>query len=63
MPGLLIKNIGTLVSGDINRPILDADAILVADAKIAAVGKCSELESKPVGKVIDAAGKIGRAHV
>ena len=56
MPGLLIKNIGTLVSGDINRPILDADAILVADAKIAAVGKGSELESKPVGKVIDAAG-------
>ena len=60
MPGLLIKNIGTLVSGDINRQILDADAILVADAKIAAVGKGSDLESRPVDKVID---EIGRAHV
>ncbi|MBI2467608.1 MAG: amidohydrolase family protein [Candidatus Rokubacteria bacterium] len=35
----LIRNIGTLVSGDITRPILDADSILIRDGVIAAVGR------------------------
>ncbi len=56
MPGLLIKNIGTLVSGDIANPILDADAVFVADGKIAKVGKASDLGTMPADKVIDAAG-------
>lgn len=55
MPGLLIKNIGTLVSGDIGNPILAADAIFVADGKIAKVGRGSELESMPADQVVDAA--------
>ncbi len=35
----LIRNIGTLVSGDIDRPVLDADSILIRDGVIAAVGR------------------------
>ena len=35
----LIKNIGLMVSGDIAAPLLDADSIVIADGKIAAVGK------------------------
>ena len=34
----LIKNIGQIVSGDIDRPLLDGDCIVIDDGKIAAVG-------------------------
>ncbi|MCX5862630.1 MAG: amidohydrolase family protein [Desulfomonile sp.] len=56
MSGTLIKNIGTLVSGDIANPILDADAIFVSDGKIMQVGRCADLESLPADNFIDAAG-------
>ena len=35
----LIRNIGTLVSGDIARPVLDADSILLEDGRITAIGR------------------------
>jgi enamidase len=35
----LIKNIGLMVSGDIAKPLLDGDSIVIADGKIEAVGK------------------------
>lgn len=35
---LIIRNIGTLVSGVLARPTLDADALLVEDGRIAAIG-------------------------
>jgi enamidase len=35
----LIKNIGLVVSGDITKPLLDADSIVIEDGKVAAVGK------------------------
>jgi enamidase len=35
----LIANIGTLVTGDIDAPIADADSILIEDGRIAAVGR------------------------
>lgn len=35
----LITNIGTVVSGDIDAPIADADSILVEDGRIAAIGR------------------------
>ncbi|MBI3629369.1 MAG: amidohydrolase family protein [Candidatus Rokubacteria bacterium] len=35
----LVRNIGQLVSGDIARPLLDADSVLIEDGVIAAVGK------------------------
>ena len=35
----LITNIGTLVTGDIDAPIADADSILIEDGRIAAVGR------------------------
>ncbi len=56
MARTLIKNIGILVSGDINDPVLKADAILVADGKIEKVGKGSELEPMGADTVVDAAG-------
>jgi enamidase len=35
----LIRNIGTLVSGDIGQPRLDGDSVLIRDGAIAAVGR------------------------
>lgn len=56
MRGVLIKNIGTLISGDIANPVLDADAILVTDGKIGKIGKASEFASVTADMVVDAGG-------
>ena len=36
---LVIRNIGLLLSGDLEQPILDADTVVAVDGKITAVGK------------------------
>lgn len=56
MSATLIKNIGILISGDIKNPILDADALLVSDGRIAKIGRTSELEPPAADVVVDAAG-------
>jgi enamidase len=50
----LIRNIGTVATGDIDAPIADADSILVAEGRIEAVGR--GLDSDHVDQVIDAGG-------
>ncbi len=40
---VVIKHIGLLLSGDIDRPILDADTIVVEDGRIAERGRHEEL--------------------
>ena len=55
MSRTLIKNIGTLISGDITNPKINADSILIVDGKISAIGSVSEL-AKGVDSVIDANG-------
>jgi len=54
----VIRNVGLMLSGDIGRPILDADTIVVVDGLIAAVGKESELDTAGATKVIDAQGCV-----
>lgn len=53
-----IRNIGLLISGDIERPILDADAILVEDGVIREIGKASEMDFGAVDREIDAKGCV-----
>lgn len=55
MSKTLIKNIGTLISGNIINPKINADSILIADGKISAIGSVSEL-ADGVDLVIDANG-------
>lgn len=56
MSVLIIKNVGTMVSGDITNPILDANTVVVVDGLIKEVGG-AELESKyTADSVIDANG-------
>lgn len=53
---LLIRNIGLLLSGDIGRPILDADTLVAVGGRIAAVGRASEIDAEGATTVIDAHG-------
>ena len=53
---LVIRNIGLLLSGDMERPILDADTVVVSDGRIGAIGKEKELDSSEATNIIDANG-------
>ena len=53
---IVIKNIGLLLSGDINDPILDADTIVSVDGKIAAIGKEKDCDTSGATTLIDAKG-------
>jgi enamidase len=53
---LVIKNIGTLLSGDLARPILDADTIVAVDGRIRAVGKAKDVDAEQADVVVDAKG-------
>jgi enamidase len=56
MSGLILKNIGTIVSGDISRPLLEGDAIAVEDGKIKRIGRFEDLGVKKGDTLIDCAG-------
>ncbi|HWY09233.1 MAG TPA: hypothetical protein VNY24_20400, partial [Candidatus Acidoferrales bacterium] len=53
---LVIRNIGVLLSGDLQQPILHADTVVVKDGKIAAIGRERELDTEGATRVIDANG-------
>ena len=53
---LVIRNIGLLLSGDLERPILDADTVLAVAGKISAIGKEKEIDREGATMVIDAQG-------
>ena len=53
---LVIKNIGLMLSGALEAPILDADTIVVVDGKIAEVGKEKEVDCENAATVVDAKG-------
>ncbi len=54
----VIRNVGLMLSGDIARPILDADTIVVVDGRIAAVGMLGELDTAGATTLIDAQGCV-----
>ncbi|RWC81803.1 MAG: Enamidase [Mesorhizobium sp.] len=53
---LVVRNIGLMLSGDLGRPILEADTIVVADGRISAIGKASEVDGGNAATIIDAMG-------
>jgi enamidase len=53
---IVIRNIGLLLSGDLKKPILDADTVLAIDGKISAVGKQKDIDAEGATLVIDAKG-------
>ena len=56
MSSVLLKNIGTIVSGDISNPLLEGDAIFVKQGKIQKVGQEAALNVSDADVVIDCAG-------
>jgi enamidase len=53
---LIIRNIGLLLSGVLEQPILDADTVVAVDGKITAVGKQQDIDIEGATLVIDAKG-------
>lgn len=53
---LAITNLATIVSGDIERPVLDGDSILTEGGKIKAVGRRKDLNLDEADVLIDADG-------
>ena len=56
MAKLMIKNISTLVSGNISNPVLNADTLIIEGGLIQGVGKEKDLNTKGVDQVMDIGG-------
>ena len=53
---LVVGNIGLLLSGDLDRPILDADTVVVDGGTITAVGRAKDLDTDGAHVFVDARG-------
>ena len=53
---LAIKNVGLMLSGDLEKPILDADTIVAVDGRITAIGRAADLDLSGATTTIDALG-------
>lgn len=53
---LVIRNIGLMLSGALEQPILDADAIVAVDGRIVGVGRLKDLDTQGATTVVDANG-------
>jgi enamidase len=53
---LVVRNIGLMLSGRIEQPILDADAIVAIGGRITAIGRFADLDTEGAKTVIDAHG-------
>ncbi len=54
---IIVRNIGLMLSGDLSKPLLDADSILVEDGLIRAVGRSADMPAPTSGDtVVDARG-------
>jgi len=55
---LVIRNIGLILSGDLERPILDGDTVVAVDGRIAAVGYEKDVDTEGASQVINANGTV-----
>jgi enamidase len=53
---LVIKNVGLMLSGDLAKPILDADALVAVAGRISAIGRAKDLDLSGATTTIDANG-------
>ena len=53
---LVIRNVGLMLSGDLEKPILDADAIVAVNGRITAIGRAPDLDLSGATTTIDAHG-------
>src|SRR5258705_8416278 len=53
---LVIRNIGLLLSGAMEMPILDADTIVAENGKITGIGRAGDIDAEGATTTIDANG-------
>src|ERR1700732_3630394 len=53
---LVIRNIGLLLSGAMEKPILDADTILAENGRITAIGRARDINAEGATTIIDGTG-------
>ena len=53
---VVVGNIGLLLTGDVDRPVSDADSIVAVDGRIAEVGKKKDCDTSAPDTLIDAKG-------
>lgn len=56
MQKTVIKNIGLMLSGKIEQPILDADCIIAIDGKISEIGRGKDMDIDQADTMVDANG-------
>ena len=53
---LVIKNLGLILSGKLEEPLLDGDCVVAVDGRITAIGDQRELDTDQADTVVDAKG-------
>ena len=53
---LVIKNIGLMLSGALEAPIIDADTLVAVDGRITAFGKLADCDTEGATTIVDAKG-------
>jgi len=53
---LVIRNIGLMLSGALERPILDADTLVAENGRITAIGRAKDIDQEGATTIIDANG-------
>ena len=53
---LVVRNVGLMLSGRLEEPILDADTIVAVDGRITAAGRAGDVDTGDAAVVIDAHG-------
>src|SRR2546430_15827842 len=53
---LVIRNIGLLLSGAMEKPILDADTIVAENGEITAIGRLKDVNTEGAATIVDANG-------
>ncbi len=53
---LVIKNIGQILSGKLEEPLIDGDCVIAIDGRIAAIGRYADLDTDQATQIVDAHG-------
>ena len=53
---LVIKNIGHILSGKLEEPLIDGDCVIAIDGRITAIGRYADLDTDQATQIVDAHG-------
>ena len=60
---LVIRDIGLLLSGRLEQPILDADTIVAENGKITGIGRAKDVDTEGATTIVDAAALTVSASI